>query len=94
MTMEPARLHALIVGRVQGVGFRYFVFRAARTSGLSGFVRNQRDGSVEVVAEGTMEALKRFARDVREGPRHGLVEDMQVTYAEHTGEFESFEVSS
>jgi hypothetical protein len=46
------RLHAVVHGRVQGVGFRYFVMREARALGLSGWVRNQADGSVEVEAEG------------------------------------------
>jgi acylphosphatase len=78
---------------VQGVGFRYFVLNAARTAGLVGFVKNLRDGSVEILAEGPREELERFARDVSEGPRRGLVRDVQFTWAESTGEFESFEVS-
>ncbi|MCK5596480.1 MAG: acylphosphatase, partial [Candidatus Eisenbacteria sp.] len=87
------RIHALVRGMVQGVGFRYFVLNAARTAGLVGFVKNLRDGSVEILAEGPREELERFARDVSEGPRRGLVRDVQFTWAESTGEFESFEVS-
>jgi acylphosphatase len=45
------RLHARVIGRVQGVGFRYYVLNAAIELGLTGWVRNRRDGSVEVVAE-------------------------------------------
>ena len=93
MTMESVRIHALVGGVVQGVGFRYFVLNAARTAGLVGFVKNLRDGSVEILAEGPREELERFARDVSEGPRRGLVRDVQFTWAESTGEFESFEVS-
>lgn len=93
MTMESVRIHALVRGMVQGVGFRYFVLNAARTAGLVGFVKNLRDGSVEILAEGPREELERFARDVSEGPRRGLVRDVQFTWAESTGEFESFEVS-
>jgi acylphosphatase len=91
--MESVRIHALVRGMVQGVGFRYFVLNAARTAGLVGFVKNLRDGSVEILAEGPREELERFARDVSEGPRRGLVRDVQFTWAESTGEFESFEVS-
>ena len=93
MTMESVRIHALVQGIVQGVGFRYFVLRAARTAELTGFVKNLRDGSVEIVAEGPREELERFARDVSEGPGRGLVRDVQVEWTESTGEFESFDVS-
>ncbi|MEA3409299.1 MAG: acylphosphatase [Candidatus Eisenbacteria bacterium] len=90
--MESDRIHALVRGAVQGVGFRYFVLNAARAAGLVGFVKNLRDGSVEVVAEGPREELERFARDISEGPRRGLVRDVQLRWTESTGEFESFEV--
>jgi len=91
--MESVRIHALVQGVVQGVGFRYFVLNAARTAGLVGYVKNLRDGSVEILAEGPREELERFARDVSEGPRRGLVKDVQLRWTESTGEFESFEVS-
>ncbi len=91
--MEPVRIHAIVRGVVQGVGFRYFVLNAARTAGLVGFVKNLRDGSVEILAEGPRDELERFARDISEGPGHGLVRDVQLGWAESTGEFESFDVS-
>ena len=91
--MEPARIHAQVQGIVQGVGFRYFVLRAARAAGLTGFVKNLRDGGVEILAEGPREKLERFARDISEGPRCGLVQDVQIAWTEPTGEFASFEVS-
>ncbi len=91
--MEPVRIHALVRGSVQGVGFRYFVLNAARTAGLVGFVKNLRDGSVEILAEGPREDLERFARDISEGPRRGLVRDVELRWSRSTGEFESFEVS-
>ncbi len=77
---------------MQGVGFRYFVVRAARSSGLSGFVKNLRDGSVEVVAEGPREELERLIRVISEGPGRGRVKDVQLRWTESTGEFKSFEV--
>lgn len=91
--MAPERVRALVTGSVQGVGFRYFVLRTARAAGLSGFVKNLRDGSVEVVAEGPREELERLARNISEGPGRGCVKDVRLKWSESTGEFESFEVS-
>jgi acylphosphatase len=58
----------VVSGRVQGVGYRYFVLREAAALGVSGFVRNREDGSVEVVAEGGGEALDGLEARLREGP--------------------------
>ena len=91
--MESVRIHALVRGAVQGVGFRYFVLKTARAAELTGFVKNLRDGCVEILAEGPREELERFAEDVSEGPRYGLVHDVQLKWSEPTGEFASFEVS-
>ena len=93
MKMETARIRVVVRGVVQGVGFRYFVIRSARESGLRGFVKNLRDGSVEVVAEGPRAKLERFARDVAQGPGHALVRGIELEWSEPCGEFESFEVS-
>jgi acylphosphatase len=59
----------LIHGRVQGVGFRYFVERAAAELGLDGYARNLDDGSVEVYAAGAPEKINQFAGQLRVGPR-------------------------
>jgi acylphosphatase len=58
----------VVKGRVQGVGYRYFVLRHAEEMGLAGFARNQADGSVEVVAEGSEAALKKLEALLDEGP--------------------------
>ena len=58
----------VVSGRVQGVGYRYFVLREAQALGVRGFARNQPDGSVEVVAEGGAEALADLEALLREGP--------------------------
>jgi len=58
----------VVHGRVQGVGYRYFVLRQAEALGVSGFARNLADGSVEVVAEGSEEALAGLEAQLREGP--------------------------
>ena len=58
----------IVQGRVQGVGYRYFVLRHAEELGLAGFARNQADGSVEVIAEGDEAALGKLAGLLGEGP--------------------------
>lgn len=57
-----------VFGRVQGVGFRYFVHHTAVRLGLSGWVRNRRDGSVEALAEGSGDTLAQFREALTEGP--------------------------
>jgi len=66
----------LVRGRVQGVGYRYFVMREAGALGVSGFARNLPDGSVEVVAEGGDEVLAAFEGRLREGPSFARVTDL------------------
>lgn len=74
---------------MQGVGFRYFALAAARREGLSGFVANLDDGSVEAVAEGELESVDRFERALRQGPSRSRVEKVTVDEIEpalgHTG---------
>lgn len=67
-----------VEGRVQGVGFRWFVRKAASELGLRGTVRNAPEGHVEVVAEGTGEALETLERALREGPRTAEVTGVTV----------------
>jgi acylphosphatase len=69
-------LHFLIRGRVQGVGFRWFVHREASELELSGWVRNTEDGDVEVVASGTPEDLAELRRSLRQGPRGSRVDNV------------------
>jgi acylphosphatase len=73
----PVRRY-LIEGRVQGVGFRHFTRKAAKGLGLSGFVRNLPDGSVEAVAAGPGEALEALERHLRQGPPASRVDTVQV----------------
>ena len=67
------RLHVLVRGRVQGVGFRWFVREVARDLGLAGWVRNRSDGSVEVAAEGDPRTVERLSDMLREGPSGAVV---------------------
>ena len=67
-------LHFLIQGRVQGVGFRWFVHREASELDLCGWVRNTEDGNVEVVAAGEAEDLAELRASLRRGPRGSRVD--------------------
>ena len=82
----------LVKGRVQRVGFRFFVEDAAQREGVQGYVRNQHDGSVEIVAEGDMEALQRFEMAVRRGPSGARVEDVDTIEVEPSSRFAGFRV--
>ena len=87
------RLHAVVRGDVQGVGFRYFVQRRAHQLGLSGWVRNNEDGSVELVAEGERDPLELLKRAVEEGPRMARVERVDVQWSSATGTLQSFDLA-
>ena len=70
-------LHLLVSGRVQGVGFRWFVRVAGRRLGLSGWVRNREDGTVEVAAAGTQDKLDELRRQVSRGPDAAEVTELK-----------------
>jgi acylphosphatase len=76
--MRVAR-HFVVNGRVQGVGFRYFAHEAAAREGIHGWVRNLPDGGVEAVAEGDAEAVERFERALRQGPRGSRVDHVDAS---------------
>lgn len=82
--------HLLIHGRVQGVGYRASLAWEARSLGLSGWVRNRRDGSVEAMAQGDPEALDRLVEWARRGPPAARVSRVDV--AAGTGEFDDFQM--
>lgn len=73
-------LHFLIQGRVQGVGFRWFVHREASDLELRGWVRNTEDGDVEVVASGHQEDLDELRASLRKGPRGSRVDRIVEHY--------------
>ena len=76
------RIHVVVRGRVQGVGFRWFVREAARDAQLAGWVRNRRDGAVELEAEGPTAALEAFRATIARGPDGAVVssiDDVQVS---------------
>ena len=89
---ETARLHARVYGMVQGVGFRAYTLRQAQRLGLTGWVRNRLDGSVEVVAEGPKGALEDLLRRLHQGPPSAGVREVQAQWESPTGEFSHFTV--
>ena len=90
----PGRLDAVVRGRVQGVGFRVFVVRAAMDLGLGGWVANLPDGAVRCVAEGPRPALEALVARLREGPPAAAIEAVLTGWPPPTGEFSSFSVRS
>lgn len=88
------RLHAIVEGRVQGVGFRAFVLRQATDLKLTGWVRNRWDGSVEVVAEGERPSLEQLLAALHQGPHAAMVTQVSAEWEEAKGEFRSFYVKS
>jgi acylphosphatase len=88
------RLNATVMGRVQGVSFRYFVIEQADQLGLSGWVRNRWNGTVEVTAEGSRQNLEILLQELRQGPPMARVDDICFEWLPYTGEFKDFQVSS
>jgi acylphosphatase len=87
---QKEELSAVVVGRVQGVGFRYFVIGKARLLGLHGYVRNDSNGDVEVVAQGARPALEQLLVFLRHGPSAAEVDDIQCAWREPTEHFSGF----
>lgn len=85
------QLHAIVTGRVQGVGFRDYVCTQARRLNLRGWVRNT-DDSVEVVAEGENVALAHLVLVLEKGPPLADIDEVDVTYSAPTGEFDDFRI--
>jgi len=82
----------VVRGRVQGVGFRWFVDHEARQLGLAGWVRNNFDGTVEVLAIGNQQQLAELGRKLRQGPRAARVDDVQEISAEPVSGLTTFRI--
>ncbi|MBL8965870.1 MAG: acylphosphatase [Spirochaetaceae bacterium] len=85
-------IEAVISGRVQGVGFRYSAREEARRLGLSGWVRNLDDGTVETRAEGPPEALEAYLAWLHQGPPGAWIESVKAYRSHPTGAFNGFTV--
>ncbi|MDK1020639.1 MAG: acylphosphatase [Candidatus Hydrogenedentes bacterium] len=86
-------LHVCISGLVQGVGFRYAMYRHAGSLGLMGWVRNTPDGRVEALVEGEREVLERMLEWCRRGPVLSRVDKVDSTWTQATKSFEGFEIT-
>ncbi len=86
------RVHLVVHGRVQGVGFRAFVLRCARELALAGEVRNRPDGAVEILAEGPPGPLARLVDEVKRGPVAARVGEVDVAWGDGTGHYRGFEI--
>ena len=90
--MEVKRVHLIVTGRVQGVSFRAYTQREASSLGLVGWVRNLPTRQVEIVAEGSAEAIAEFLQWAHEGPSLARVDRVDVDFEPPTGEFADFTV--
>jgi acylphosphatase len=95
MTLTEKRVEArrfVVRGRVQGVGFRWFVEREAHILGISGWVRNNADGSVEIMAQGTRDQLLGLRSRLRQGPRAARVDNVEESEAGPVAGLSSFRI--
>jgi len=90
--MTKKALHIVVHGRVQGVGFRYFVQHIGDRIGLTGNVCNCADGTVEIVVEGAPGQVDEFLELVKKGPRMAWVERVDIQEIPPTGNFNSFQI--
>ncbi len=89
---DHVRVHVIISGRVQGVFFRMETQRAARRLGVTGWVRNLPDGTVEAVLEGSRSQVDAMLDWCRQGPPSARVDDLRIQEQSAAGEFEGFDV--
>lgn len=93
-SIDRTRLHAVVEGHVQGVGFRYYVLTHAQQLNLTGWVRNTSEGNVEVIAEGNPADLDELLDALRQGPRSSFVSNVREKWEPARGEFHNFDVRS
>lgn len=87
------RVHIVVEGLVQGVGFRWFVSRRAEATGIKGWVRNLYNGNVEIEAEADRSLLEEFIKEVKVGPRSAHVTNLHVEWKDSLPqEFSHFQV--
>jgi len=85
------QMHAYYSGSVHGVGFRYSAERTASSLGLTGWVKNLKDGRVEVVCEGKSADIKEFLQKI-ESVFGGYIRDRRVEWGKATGEYDYFDI--
>lgn len=88
------RVKVEVYGRVQGVGYRFFVERAARERYLSGWVANAPDGSVKIEAQGPEEDIRALLKDLERGPGLAVVKKMKIDWLDSLPKEEGFDVGT
>jgi acylphosphatase len=88
-----AFVRAIVQGRVQGVGYRWFARDTARRLGVKGYVRNLPDGDVEVVAVGDRAVLETLVGRLQRGPGYAYVTDVQCEWADEGPDFPDFQIA-
>ena len=89
---EILKVNLTISGKVQGVGFRYFVLRQAQKLGINGWVSNKSNGDVEALAQGEKADLEQFIAKVKEGPSFSRVEDVSLNWGKDAEQYFGFEI--
>ena len=92
MSKNKVRAEIVVSGLVQGVGFRYFAYRTARELNLNGYTKNQYDGTVFTVVEGSKPIIENLFERLKVGPMHADVRDIKIAWRSLVGEFSSFEI--
>jgi len=87
-----ARAEIIVNGLVQGVGYRYFVYREAQSLGLNGFVKNLYTGEVLTVVEGDKALIEELIKKIKIGPMHASVKNCFVEWQEPKNEFDEFNI--
>jgi acylphosphatase len=90
--MANAAVKLVVSGRVQGVGFRYYIARIASEFDLTGYVRNLFSGEVEICAEGRKEFLEELVKKAKLGPPHAYVDSASVQWLEFKNKYNNFEI--
>ena len=93
-TDDVARLDAVVHGRVQGVGYRYFAWREAQDLDLEGWVANEADGSVRCVAQGPRPRVEALLQRLEAGPPGAIVDHVRATWLPASGPLGPFSVRS
>ncbi len=91
---NKVRVHIVLIGRVQGVAFRYYALNIARRLGVKGWIKNLANGDVEVLIEGKKSAVKQMIDCCREGPSLAIVKNIKIDWQPYTGEFNEFQIRS
>jgi acylphosphatase len=91
--MEPAAVKVTVSGRVQGVGYRYFVFQHARQLDLKGYVKNLAGGDVEVYVEGDKPVIMKLLKLLQRGPGFAYVTDLDLDWSDPSDSYKEFDIT-